>query len=162
METTGTTAQTFITPGAYTRETIGTVTFTEQSEPRHENHTSYAADHQTYTILPGTYETQLVRRGDAASQAYVTVTVDIEITNETVHSGFGGVNFATDSNNTVRKSTKTYQIYDYEAARTATNPRPNLFDGGDFKLNPGWHVLTNHHTFKDGHHYTSNKFAHLA
>lgn len=147
-----------ITPGAYTNEVIGTVTFAEASEPRAERHTSYAADSRTFTVLPGEYEARLVRRGDAASQAYVTVTVDIEITSETLHNGFAGVNYSTEHNDTVRKSTKTYQVYDYEAAAAVGEREPFLI-GGAFRLAPEWLVTTRHVTLYDGRHHTSRDFA---
>lgn len=153
--------QTLTTPTAYVNEVIGTVTITDQSDPIHENHTSYAADHRTFTVLPGTYTATLVCRGDAASQGYVIVTVDIEVTNETLYSGIGGVNYSSDSNDTVRKSTKTYQIYDYVAAEAAGAREPALA-GGAFRLNPEWIVTTKHITFSDGRHYTARSFAKIS
>lgn len=151
---------TITTPGGYTNEAIGTVTFAEASEPRTEHHTSYAADHRTFTVLPGTYEARLIRRGDAASQGYVTVTVDIEITETVLHNGFGGVNYSTERNTTPRKSTKTYQVYDYAAADAAGEREPVLI-GGAFRLAPEWLVTTRHVTLYDGRHHTSRKFAKL-
>lgn len=142
-------------------EVIGTVTFAERSEPITENHTYYAADHRTYAILPGEYEVRLTRE-HATSQGYVSYTVDIEVTNETLHSGFGGVTFATDSDDTVRKETKTFRPYDYEVARVASESLSPKLRGGEFHLADGWAVLTRHERFEDGRHYTSNKFVKLS
>lgn len=141
-------------------EVIGTVEFTEPSEPITEHHTYYAADYRTYTVLPGVYEARLTRES-ATSQSYVTVTVDIEVTRSVLHSGFGGVNFAADTDEEVRRETKTYRPYAYEAARAASDFRPTLA-GGAFRLADGWAVLTRHERFEDGRHYTSNKFVKLS
>lgn len=140
-------------------EVIGTVEFAEASEPITEHHTYYAADYRTYTVLPGVYDVHLTRE-NATSQAYVTITVDIEVTRSVLHSGFGGVNFATDEDETVRKETKTYRPYAYEAARAAADFRPKLVRGA-FHLADGWAVLTRHERFDNGDHYTSNKFVKL-
>jgi hypothetical protein len=140
-------------------EVIGTVEFAEASEPITEHHTYYAADYRTYTVLPGVYEVRLTREG-ATSQDYVTVTVDIEVTRSVLHSGIGGVNYHTDTDETVRRETKTYRPYAYEAARAAADYRPKLA-GGAFHLAEGWAVLTRHDRFDNGDHYTSNKFVKL-
>jgi hypothetical protein len=153
--------ETITIPGGYTNEVIGTVTVTEPSAPRTEHHTYYAADYRTYVILPGEYEARLVRRGDTVSQGYVAVTVDIKIIEETLHSGFAGVNFASERNDTVRKSTKTIEVYDYEAADRAGQREPSLA-GGAFRLAPEWAVVTRHNILSNGEHYTSRKFAKIS
>ena len=147
-------------PKGHLNEVIGTVEFTEPSEPITEHHTYYAADYRTYTVLPGVYEARLTRE-HATSQAHVTVAVDIEVTCSVLHSGFGGVNFATDTDEEPRRETKTYRIYDYEAARAASDFRPKLA-GGAFHLAEEWAVITCHKRFDDGRHYTSNKFVKFA
>lgn len=142
-------------------EVIGTVTFTERSEPITENHTYYAADYRTYTILPGEYEVRLTRE-HATSQGHVSYTVDIEVTLSVLHDGIGGVNHKTHRDQTVRKETKTFRPYDYEAARVASEPRSPKLRGGELHLAEGWGVLTRHERFEDGRHYTSNKFVKLS
>jgi hypothetical protein len=151
------------TPGAYTDEVIGSVTFTERSEEISERHTYYAADYRTYHVLPGTYEARLTRRGDAATQANVIVTVDIEVTREVLHDGIGGVNYKTHTDDTVRQTTKTYSVYDYQAAAAAGEREPALV-GGEFRLAPEWVVVTRHTVLpalanSPERHYTSRDFA---
>lgn len=140
-------------------EVIGTVTITEQSEPIREGHTYYAADHRTYTVLPGVYD--VILASDRYSTPEVIVTLDIEITNETLYSGCGGLNFAADSDDTVRKSTKARRFYQYDAAKRAADRDPELA-GGAFRLAAGWVAVTRHQTFDNGNHYTSNEFMKLA
>lgn len=142
-------------------EAIGTVTFDEASEPITEHHTYYAADYRTYRILPGTYEARLTREHDT-SQDYVTFTVDIEVTLSVLHDGIGGVNYKTHRDETVRRETKTFQPYAYEAARVASESLSPKLRGGEFHLADGWAVLTRHERFEDGRHYTSNKFVKLS
>lgn len=122
-------------------DAIGTVTIDETGDEVTENHTSYAADHRTYRVLPGTYEMHLTRGFDAASSRYVLVTVDIEVLNDTTYSGFGGVNFAS----TVRenfRTTKTFQLYDYQAAQALA--QGTAFLGGFAQLAEDWTVVTKH------------------
>jgi hypothetical protein len=119
-------------------QTIGTVTIDKIGDEVTENHTSYAADHRTYRVLPGTYEMRLV--GRPGSQE-VIVTVDVDVLNDTTYSGFGGVNYAS----TVREnfpSTKTYQVYDYQAAKALSDG--TAFLGGFAQLGPDWTVVTKH------------------
>lgn len=143
-------------------EVIGTVTFDEASEPITEHHTYYAADYRTYRVLPGTYEARLTRE-HATSQDYVTVTVDIEVTLAVLHDGIGGVNYKTHRDETVRRETKTYRPYAYEAARAASESLNPKLCGGAFRLTGGWAVLTRHEVFEhDGRHYTSNQFVKLS
>ena len=153
-------------PGAYADEAIGTVTFAEEIEDIREHHTSYAADHRTYRVLPGVYEARLTRRGDHATMANVIVTVDIEVTNETLHSGVGGVNYHTDTDDTVRKSTKTYSFYEYLGAEAAMEKDP-ILAGGAFRLNPEWIVVVSHTVLpalatSPEKHHTVRQFAKLS
>ncbi len=119
-------------------DVIGTVTIDEIGDEVTENHTSYAADHRTYRVLPGAYEIRLTGHPGAEQ---VVVTVDVEVLNDTTYSGFGGVNYAS----TVRenfRATKTYQLYDYQAAEALT--RGTAFLGGFAQLAADWTVVTKH------------------
>lgn len=117
-------------------DVIGTVTIDETGEQVTENHTSYAADHRTYRVLPGEYEIRLT-----SDQQTVVVTVDVEVLNDTTYSGFGGVNFASTARENFR-ATKTYQLYDYEAAKALS--QGTAFLGGFAQLAADWTVVTKH------------------
>lgn len=142
-------------------EVIGTVTFAETSGPVTEHHTSYAADHRTYRVLPGVYEARLTREGTA--NAMVEFTVDIEVMTETLYSGVGGRNYAADRDDTVRTTTRTHSFYAFIAARLACQDTPELA-GGAFRLAEGWSIVTTHSTFKpmpwenEGRHSTRHAF----
>lgn len=123
-------------------DVIGTVTIDEIGAPVTENHTSYAADHRTIRVLPGTYEMRLTRGFDRASARYLLVTVDIEVLTESVYSGFGGVNFAVDTNDEVRRATKTYQLYEYQGTEALSAGTSLL--GGFAQMADDWTIVTKH------------------
>jgi len=116
---------------------IGHLTIERESDPITENHTYYAADHRTFTVQPGTYEIRL--SGD-----WVLVTVDVMVTADVTYNGFGGVNYSSQDacEDGPREGTKTWQLYDYEVARTLSAGTALL--GGEAKLAPGWQITITH------------------
>lgn len=138
------------------RSKIGTVTIPNAGQPVTENHTRYAADHRTYTVQPGTYDVEY-------DGYWVLVTVRVIQTSETLVSRLLQHSSAK-IDNTVRNSTKTYQLYDYEVARHACTDRP-LVAGGYFRLADDWAVRVTHSEIPWGddgpRHHTSRKLVHV-
>jgi hypothetical protein len=119
---------------------IGTLVVHEDGEWATENHTSYAADHRTYRVLAGTYDINYTPE----STGYILVGVDIEVSSESLYSGFGGVNYAVNTLDILRKSRKTFQLYAYGVAEQLSNSTDFL--GGTAKLAEDWAIVVHHVT----------------
>lgn len=114
---------------------IGTMTVTAVSEPRSENHTSYAADYRTFQVLPGVYD--IVFDGVGYGPYSVKVTADIAVLKEVCFSGFGGVNFARHEAGP-SQTTKTFGWYGYQAAGAYAHGRWGVTAETVTWLSPGW------------------------